>query len=130
MTIAVPLLVSLFLGSWQFGYAFYLYDELTQAVRAGGRYASVRHYLSTTSTPTTEYTQAVRNMVVYGHPNGGTVPVVRGLRPENVQVQMVFELNVPARVTISINDYSVGTFWPINLRNKPWAEFPFLGVWG
>ncbi len=130
LTIAIPLLVSLFLGSWQFGYAFYLYDELTQAVRAGGRYASVRHYLSLTSTPTTEYIQAVRNMVVYGHPNGGTEPVVRGLRPEHVEVQMTFEKNIPARVTIRINNFSVGTFWTINLQNKPWADFPYLGVWG
>jgi hypothetical protein len=130
MTIAVPLLVSLFLGCWQFGYAFYLYDELTQAVRAGGRYASVRHYLSLTATPTSEYTLAVKNMVVYGHPEGGTVPVVRGLAPDNVNVQVVFEQNIPARVSISIENFSVGTFWTINLRGKPWADFPFLGVWG
>ncbi len=91
LTLAVPLLVSLFLGSFQFGYAFYLYNELTQAVRAGGRYASVRHYLSLTETPSADYALAVRNMVVYGHPAGGTVPVVPGLAPENVNVEMIFE---------------------------------------
>jgi hypothetical protein len=130
MTLAVPLLVSLFLGSWQFGYAFYLYNELTQAVRAGSRYASVRHYLSLNETPTDDYAVAVRNMVVYGHPEGGTVPVVRNLTPEKVNVRMVFERNIPARVVISIDNFSIGTFWTINLRGKPWADFPFLGVWG
>ncbi|HOK45974.1 MAG TPA: pilus assembly protein [Bryobacteraceae bacterium] len=130
MTIAVPLLVSLFLGCFQFGYAFYLYNELTQAVRAGGRYASVRHYLSLTETPTADYINAVRNMVVYGHPEGGTVPVVRGLRPEHVTVQMMFEKNIPARVRVSIDNFSIGVFWDVVLRGKPWAEFVYLGVWG
>ena len=130
MTIAVPLLVSLFLGTWQFGYAFFLYNELTQAVRAGGRYASVRHYDSVTETPSAAYVLAVRNMVVYGNPAGGTVPVVPGLTPANVDVKMMFVLNRPGRVTISIKDFSIGTFWAINLQGKPWADFVYVGTWG
>ncbi len=130
LTIAVPLLVSLFLGTWQFGYAYYLYNELTQAVRAGGRYASLLHYKSTTETPLEEYTHAVQNMVVYGNPAGGTVPVVPGLSADKVDVKMAFELNRPGRVTISINNFSIGTFWNINLQGKPWADFVYTGTWG
>lgn len=130
MTIAVPLLVSLFLGTWQFGYAYYRYNELTQAVRAGGRYASLRHYESITETPSAAYTLAVQNMVVYGNPAGGTVPVIPGLTPDKVGVQMAFVLNRPGRVTISINNFSIGTFWTINLQGKPWADFVYLGTWG
>jgi len=44
LTLLLPLLVSLFLGTWQFGYAYYLYGELEQAVRSGGRFASLSTY--------------------------------------------------------------------------------------
>jgi len=34
-TLSATFLIAVFLGVWQFGYAFYIYSELEQSVRAG-----------------------------------------------------------------------------------------------
>src|SRR5207245_9985969 len=48
---------------------FYVYNTLVIAVREGARYASIKPYDSTTTTPTSAFQNAVRNMVVYGDQN-------------------------------------------------------------
>src|SRR5262245_17518824 len=40
-------------GTFQFGYAFFIYNELQNAVRQGARYAAFKTYDSSSSTPTT-----------------------------------------------------------------------------
>jgi hypothetical protein len=92
-TLLTPLLVALFLGTWQFGYAYFLYDKAEQAVRAGARYASERTYDSDTSTPSAAFVQGVRNVVLYGDPAGGTTPVVPDLAAANVKVEVSFFAN-------------------------------------
>src|ERR1700693_2592543 len=54
-TLSATFLVALFLGVWQFGYAFLIYGELEEAVRAGARYASMRTYDSADATPTSAF---------------------------------------------------------------------------
>ena len=54
-TISLTFLIPLFLGAWAFGYTFYQYSKLENAVRAGARYASLRTYDSSTSTPSTAW---------------------------------------------------------------------------
>ena len=140
-TFLTPLLVLLFLGTWQFGYAYYLYNELEQAVRAGARYASARTYDSGTSTPSAGFIDEVQNVVVYGDPVPAinATPVVPGLAKTNVTVNASFYANgfasaagqnmmVPTRVAVSITGFSVGTFGLIPLQGKPRTEFPYVGV--
>lgn len=127
LTLALPILVSLFLGTWQFGYAYYLYGGLEHAVRAGGRYASVCGY---DAANVSQYETAVRNVVVYGNPDGGTEPVVPGLLPSNVTVTMVYAGAFPSAVTVSISGYRLpAMFGAIVLNGKPAVQFPYLGPW-
>jgi Flp pilus assembly protein TadG len=138
-TFLTPLLVALFLGTWQFGYAYFLYDKAEQAVRAGARYASERTYDSATSTPSAEFAQDVRNVVLFGDPAGGTTPVVPELAAANVKVEVSFfengfasppghDMLVPTRVAVFIDGFSVGTLGRIPLTGKPRTEFPYVGV--
>lgn len=124
----LPLLVSLFLGTWQFGYAYYLYGELEQAVRDGGRYASLRSYDA--ANPSV-YQSAVQNVVVYGNPAGGTQRVVPGLLLSNVTVTTPsFAGASQPKVTVSISGYQLpAMFSRIVLNGKPGNQFPFLGNW-
>ena len=111
--LVLPLLVSLFLGTWQFGYAYYLYGELEQAVRDGGRYASLISY---DAADPSSYQSAVKNAVVYGNPAGGTQPIVPGLLPSNVTVTMSFAGAIPTAVTVSISGYRLPAITAVRLE--------------
>jgi hypothetical protein len=128
LALLLPILISLFLGTWFFGYSNYLYAELEQAVRSGARYAS--HGVYQTTAPSA-YVNAVRNAVVYGDPMGGTRPVVPDLRPEMVQVSLSPPVGTPISVRVSISGFKdwgpFGT--PILLCNKPSLEMPFMGYY-
>jgi len=121
-------LFAVFTGVFQFGYAFYQYNYLESAVRAGARYASLRAYDSATSTPSAAYLTAVQNMVVYGSPSGGGQPVTRGITPANVSVTVTMERNVPRRVAVFIVNYQIdAVFTSMSLNGKPKTTFPYLG---
>jgi Flp pilus assembly protein TadG len=123
-------LFSVFTGVFQFGYAFYQYNALESAVRGGARHASLRTYDSSTETPSAAYLAAVRNMVVYGDPNGGVQPVARGLTPARVTVTMTFERSVPRRVAVAITNYTIdAVFTSMSLNGKPKATFLYVGRW-
>jgi Flp pilus assembly protein TadG len=122
--LAAPLLVLLFLGVWQFGYAFYQYNELEQAVRAGARYASMATYDG-------QFQANVKNMVVYGTPAPAVnaVPVVSRLRTSNVTVTPTPASGHPETIRVSIHDFPIGTFWSVVLPDKPSVQFPFVGAY-
>jgi Flp pilus assembly protein TadG len=133
MTMALPFLSLLFVGTWQFGRAFWLYSELENAVRAGARYASNRIYSSSTETPTADFVNAVKNTVVYGDAftNTGT-PVVANLTADNVQITISgFAVqNAPEFVRVCIiGNYDLGTFWHVQVNGKPCAEFSYVGIY-
>ena len=94
------LLVVIVSGTFEFGYAFFAYNTLINAVREGSRYASLRPYDSATSTPTTAFDAAVKNFVVYGNPAGGSTPILRGLSTSHVQLSVVAQGGVPGQVTV------------------------------
>lgn len=126
-SLTIPLLVSLFLGVWQFGYAYFVYNELEQAVRAGARYASVRKY---NAADVAGYTTAVQKVVVYGDPaaNAGTSPrLVPNLNLADVEVTPTPSTGRPLTVQVKIRSYQIGTFWTITLKNKPSTTFPYVG---
>ena len=127
--LAFVVLYPVFYGTFQFGYTFLLYNELHSAVRAGARYASYRTYDSASSTPSTAFASAVRNVVVYGSPAGGTTPVVRGLTPANVAVTVRYEAGVPRNMSIGIQNFSVNAVFQTFTLNKPTVTFPFTGVY-
>ncbi len=128
--LAFTLLFPVLTGAFQFGYAFYVYNEMQTAVRAGARYASWRTYDSDTATPSAGYLDAVRNVVVYGNPAGGTQPVTPGLTPANVTVTVTFELGVPRHVTVAVDSYTTNAvFRTFEFREKPKVTVPYSGRW-
>jgi len=128
--LAFVVLVPLFLGSYEFGYAFYMYNELQSAVRSGARYASLRTYDSNTETPSDAFTLAVQNTVVYGNPTGTGNPVVEGLAPEDVSVQMIFWNGRPWDVTVSIPEFETNAVVNVvDFAEKPRLTVSYSGRW-
>jgi Flp pilus assembly protein TadG len=129
LSLSLPVLVGLFLGTLQFGYSFYIYDELEQSVRAGARYASLRSYASLTATPDMAYANAVRNMVVYANPAGGEQALAPGLTTDQVAITVNMQNGAPTDVTVAINGYRLPqVVSSVLLTNKPATQFPYLGV--
>jgi Flp pilus assembly protein TadG len=128
LALLLPILVSLFLGTWSFGYGYYVYAELEAAVRSGARYASLTTY---DASNVLSYQTAVQNMVVFGDPAGGTQPVVTGLQTSNVNVVVGFANNVPTNVAVSISGYKLSGMFldTATLTNKPFQEIPFMGYY-
>lgn len=127
--LSVFLMVTVFAGVFQFGYTFYAYNTLVNSVREGSRYASLKPYDSATGTPSTAFQTAVQNFVVYGDPNGGTVPVVRGLSTSNVNLSIAMSGAAPVSVTVSITGFSLdAVFQTVTLSGKPSCTFPYLGI--
>ena len=128
-TLCAPFLLALVLGTLRFGYAYFVYDELEQAVRSAARYASLRQYGSATTTPDAAFLTAVRNVAVYGDPTGGTTPIISNLSTSNVTVTMAFVNGAPSAVTVAINGYNLPQIInSVVLTNKPSIKFPYLGV--
>ena len=128
--IGAGVLTSIFAGTFQFGYTFYQYNLLKNAVCDGARYASLRAYDSSTSTPSDTFKQAVKNMVVYGDPAGGTSPVAPDLATSNVNLNVTFTSGVPTAMTVSITGYTIGAvFGSTTLTNKPSVTFAYQGIY-
>ncbi|MBL8237140.1 MAG: pilus assembly protein [Bryobacterales bacterium] len=127
--IAFGFLFPVLAGTFQFGYAFFLYNELQNAVRAGARYASMKTYDSATATPSSAFTASVRNAVVYGNPAGGDVPVVPSLTAENVAVTVSWTNGVPGVMTVSIQNYTMNAFLKTFTISRPSASFNYVGVY-
>ena len=134
LALAAGVMLSALAGTFQFGYSFYVYNQLVTAVGNGARYASTRTYRAATPGDLEKGKTAIRNMVVYGdpHPAAGATSVARELAPENVRVEWVssgvISGDAPEAVRISIVSYKVNAiFGAMTLDGRPAAEFPFLG---
>lgn len=125
--LALPLIFSLFVGTFQFGYAFFLYNRLHNAVRAGARYASLETYASGTSTPPASFSSAVKNLVVYGDTAGGTNPVVTGLTTDNVELTVLFDAGTPRNMKVRLTNYTLDACFGAFQLNTPVAVFSYVG---
>jgi Flp pilus assembly protein TadG len=127
--IATGILVPLFTGTFQFGYTLYVYNNLQSAVRGGARYASMRSYDSPSATPSSGFSSAVKNMVVYGNPDGTGQPVSRGLTASNVQIQPNMNGAAPESITVQITGYAIdAVFTSFTFNGKPSTTFPYTGT--
>jgi hypothetical protein len=124
-------MVSCLAGTVQFGYTFYIYNQLVTAVGNGGRYAAMRTYRAATPRDLEKGKAAIRNMVVYGdaRPELNAPRQVANLNPEQVQVEWVLdESNRPAAVNVGIADYTVDAVFGIfHFTGRPAVEYPYLG---
>lgn len=87
-------------GVIEFSRLYWTHNALRDAARRGVRYAAVRRN-------DTAGEQAVKNMVVYGNPNGGTSPLITGLSTSNVGVEYVNYngVQLSSRATVKITNY-------------------------
>jgi hypothetical protein len=129
LAVAAGILVPLFTGTFQFGYTLFVYNDLQSAVRGGARYASMRSYDSASSAPSAGFLTAVRNMVVYGNPEGTGKPVAPGLTLSNVEVLPNMNGAAPESITIQIKGYTVdAVFTSFTFNGKPATTFPYTGT--
>ena len=132
LAISAAVMVSCLGGTVQFGYTFYIYNELVSAVGNGGRYAAMRTYRAASAADIEKGKIAIRNMVVYGdaRPASGTLPQVANLRPEQVRVDWIKDESgdKPGFVDVSIADYTVdAAFGMFRFTGRPAVEYPFVG---
>jgi len=127
--LAAGVLVPAFAGTFQYGYTFYVYNNLGSAVRDGARYASNIPYNSSSSTPTTAYSTAVKNTVVYGNSAGTGSPVVLGLTTANVQIVPNMNGAIPRTITVQITGFAVNAiFGTTTFTGKPSTTFSYTGT--
>ena len=127
--LSFTVLFPLFYGTFQFGYAFFIYNELHTAVRAGARYASNRIYTSSTSTPTDSWSTAVKNVVVFGNPDGSGTGYIQNFTTSNVDVSVAFVSGTPSTVTVRVSNFGLDAVFKTYTLNKPSVTFPYTGVW-
>jgi Flp pilus assembly protein TadG len=122
-------LMGIFTGTFEFGYTFYIYNNLQTAVNNGAKYAALRPYEPTTATPEACFQTAVQNMVAYGDPSGTTTtPVAPGITPSKVALTVTFAKGVPSAMTVGITGYTLNAVVAkFTLTNKPQATYPYLG---
>src|SRR5512143_1244645 len=129
LAVSAAVMVGCVAGTVQFGYTFYIYNQLVTAVGNGGRYAAMRTYRAAAPRDIELGKAAIRNMVVYGdaRPVPGTPPQVANLKPEQVQVDWAMdETGKPSAVNVTIVDYTVdAAFGMIHFTGKPAVEYPF-----
>ena len=88
----------------EFGRALWVHNALTDAARRGARYATLNTMASEAQ---------IRNVVVYGNPQGSGQPMLNNLGTANVDVEYNgFSLNA-GTVSVSITDYQFQFVIPI-----------------
>jgi Flp pilus assembly protein TadG len=131
LAFSAAVMMSCLAGTFQFGYTFYVYNQLVSAVGNGGRYAAARTYRAAAAQDVEKGRMAIRNMVVYGDPNPapGLAPVTPDLTAANVDVKWVLDPSgAPQAVDVVITGYTVNAvFGAMKLDGRPAVEFPFVG---
>ncbi len=95
-------------GIIEFSRMFWTHNALRDAARRGVRYAAIRRNDAAGQ-------QAVKNMVVYGNPAGGTKPLVNGLTTSNVALEYVNYngVQLSSRATVKIQNYKFNFSVPL-----------------
>lgn len=133
--LAFGIIVPVFLGTFQFGYTFYVYNLLQTQVRDGARYGALRTFRAGNTSSIAAYKTAVRNMVRYSTTDGSETLIVPGLTDSNVTVNIVDKnginadaSHVPATVQVSINGFSLYSVVKTTTFNqKPTLQFTYAG---
>lgn len=135
--LSASVLFVLFLGIFQWGYTFYIYNNIATSIRSGARYAAQKSFIpssNSTTTPCASWIRQVQNVVVYGSPSGGTDPVAPGLAISNIAVSAAFDSGgVPTEIKVGISstspfDLNAGVAHT-SLNGKPSVTFPYTGIY-
>jgi Flp pilus assembly protein TadG len=130
LAISAGVMVSCLVGTFQFGYTFYTYNQLVTAVGNGARYAAQRTYSSGIE-DVERADAAIRNMVVYGdaQPAAEATPVVPKLTPAEVDVRWDLAGDgTPLNVNVAIKGYTTDAiFRSFTFDGRPSVQFPYVG---
>jgi Flp pilus assembly protein TadG len=131
LAVSAGVMVTCLVGTFQFGYTFYAYNQLVTAVGNGARYAAQRTYRTGTDQDVERGNAAIRNMVVYGdaQPTPGAAPVVPKLAPENVEVRWDLAGDgTPLTVNVAIKGYTMDAIYrSFSFDGRPSVQFPYVG---
>lgn len=124
--LALPLLALLFMGIFQYGYTIWVYNRLVTAVKNGAVMASRLDYDGYASGAA--FTTQVRNMVVFGDPNGGGRPLAPNLSTGNVVVTSTKDiLGLPKIITVRISGYRVSAVVRTYTFERPTLSVRYMG---
>jgi len=123
--LGIGLLMLLFSGIFQFGWSFYQYNR-AQTLVSNAAVLAAR--LDFDADQPILFTNAIKNMVVYGSTSGGTTPVLSGLTTANVNVNVNPSGGMPTDVTITVQSFEINAvFKKFNLTNKPRVTTVYMG---
>ena len=117
----------IFSGVYQFGYNFYVYNQLMTSVANAAELGSKMSY---DTGDTTTFTNALKNMVLYGDTTAGTTTTVRNLTAANVNVAVTTDATsgIPRDITITIVNFAIdGFFQSFTINGKPRATTMYYG---
>ncbi|HEX8502841.1 MAG TPA: TadE family protein [Pyrinomonadaceae bacterium] len=111
LALVLPILMTFFAATAEFGSYFYNYATLAKATRAGARMMTTTTLKDVSGAKLVNKLDdaRIRRLVVYGDPNAadGSRPVVPGLKPENVDLVREGPIQtVPDTVTVRIVNYN------------------------
>jgi Flp pilus assembly protein TadG len=132
---AASVLIPLFLGTFQFGYTFYVYNLLSSQMRAGARYASLKTFQCSNATEITTFKTAVKNVIMYGNSAGTGNLIEPGLTAGQIDVEIkdasgndADATHVPSYVNVTTVNYSVNAVvTSFSFNGKPFVQFPYVG---
>lgn len=131
LALSAGIMVAFLGGTFQFGYSFYIYNQLVTAAGNGARYAAQRTYRAAAPEDVEKGREAIRNLVVYGdsRPGPDAQPAIPHLRPEDVLVEWTAgENGAPEAVSVAIVTYKVdAVFGDVTIAGRPSVEFPYVG---
>lgn len=99
LAIVLPLILTLFAATAEFGRFFYTYTTLSKATRSAAR------YVTTGVTEGSAADSKATNLAVYGNTAGNGDPLVYGLSPSNITITRTGSTWAPERVKVEITGY-------------------------
>lgn len=119
------LLWSVVSGVYQLGHSLYVYNQLSVATANAARFAGRDGIGAAKET----FSTRIKNVAVYGNPEGTGEAMVKGLSTANIDVDIEEDTaGVPRNVTVSVNQFKVdGVFWSTNLVDKPYSTVRYAG---
>ena len=98
-------------GVLEFGRMLWVHNALADATRRAARYAVTR---GKSNEPSSETQQAIKNVAVYGNPEGSGSPLVDGLAPGQVMITFSDDYGLGAgSVSVEIDKYEFQFVLPL-----------------
>jgi hypothetical protein len=123
--LAASLLAVIFVGIYQFGYAFYVYNKLHLNVYNAAMFSSMTVY---DASDPARFSDTIRNLVLYGTVDAGAKPIVPGLAAANIDITLNPVAGLPTVVTVQIRNFRIDSVFAKHLlRDKPRVTTLFIG---